>query len=124
MAAAPIILDTKLPVVAMGGFSGGDPAPTAEGLAELVESGRLRFVMLGGRGGGPGGPGGPGGGSVGSARSTWVQAHCALVDPSLYAVAPVEVQENRTGGPVGRVSEQLYDCAPASAEAIASAPAD
>ena len=91
MAAAPIILETRLPVVAMGGFSGGDPAPTAAGLAELVTSGRLRFVMAGGRGG-------PGGGSgVSSERSAWVQANCTLVDPAVYGAAGA--------------GSQLYDCA-------------
>ncbi|MCC7369512.1 MAG: glycosyltransferase family 39 protein [Chloroflexi bacterium] len=110
MAASPIILETRLPVIAMGGFSGGDPAPTAAGLADLVSSGRLRFVMLGGRGGPGGGPGGPGGGNE---RTTWVQAHCSVVDPSVYGAAASEPSNG--DGPVGRVGEQLYDCAPPAA---------
>ncbi len=47
-AAASIILDTGEPAMAMGGFSGGDPTPTADELAEYIQSGALRFVLLGG----------------------------------------------------------------------------
>jgi 4-amino-4-deoxy-L-arabinose transferase-like glycosyltransferase len=38
-------------VMAMGGFSGGDPAMTATRLAELVRAGDLRYVQAGGGGG-------------------------------------------------------------------------
>ena len=58
--AASIQLATGAPVMAMGGFSGTDTAPTADELATYVASGALRHVYLGGRGG-PGG-GGPQGG--------------------------------------------------------------
>src|SRR5204863_8586866 len=51
--AASIELATGKAVLAMGGFSGSDPAPTAEQLAALVSSGRLRYVLLGGTGAGP-----------------------------------------------------------------------
>jgi hypothetical protein len=44
--AAPLILETGEPVMAMGGFSGGDPTPTSEDLAQYLESGQLRFVLL------------------------------------------------------------------------------
>jgi hypothetical protein len=53
--AAPIILATGQPVIAMGGFIGSDPAPTAAQLQALVTSGDLRFVLSGGRGGFDGG---------------------------------------------------------------------
>jgi 4-amino-4-deoxy-L-arabinose transferase-like glycosyltransferase/putative flippase GtrA len=104
MAAAPLILETDVPVMAMGGFSGGDPAPTAEQLAEYVVDGKLRFVMLGGRGGGPGR--GPGGNSVAGERTAWVEASCQAVDPAAYG-APDE-----SDAPGGRGGQQLYDCAP------------
>jgi 4-amino-4-deoxy-L-arabinose transferase-like glycosyltransferase len=77
MSSAPIILATGEPVVTIGGFNGGDPAPTAAQLAALVESGQLKFVLLGG-GGGPGG-GGPRGGA-GSDVTAWVQANGTAVD--------------------------------------------
>ena len=88
--------------MAMGGFSGGDPAPTTDELASLVDSGRLRFVLLGGGpvggpGGGPNGGfrAGPGAGPAGgtSGISEWVTANCT----------PVEDAGNGS----------LYDCAPA-----------
>ncbi|MBI3967210.1 MAG: glycosyltransferase family 39 protein [Chloroflexi bacterium] len=92
-AAAPIILTTKQPVLAMGGFSGRDPVPTVPQLGELVASGQLRFVLGGGRGG-PGGRGSFGGG--GGERGQWLQANCTLVDPAAYG---------------GLSGQQLYDCA-------------
>ncbi|MDQ3871841.1 MAG: hypothetical protein M3301_09545 [Chloroflexota bacterium] len=49
--AASIQLATRLPVMAMGGFSGGDPAPTLQQLKYYVASGQLRYVLIGGRGG-------------------------------------------------------------------------
>ncbi|MEZ7127335.1 ArnT family glycosyltransferase [Nonomuraea sp. AD125B] len=67
--ASGLILATGKPVIAMGGFTGGDPAMTVDRLRELVSSGRLRYVMTGG------GPG-RGGGEV----SSWVQENCAAVD--------------------------------------------
>lgn len=89
-AAADIQLATQLPVMAMGGFSGGDPTPTLGQLQAYVLSGELRYVLLGG---GPGGPGGgPGGGpnlgagsfggpngARGLAESVWVSTACTPV---------------------------------------------
>src|SRR5207247_10433405 len=69
--AGTIELQTGLPVMAMGGFNGGDPAPTLAQLQAYVASGQLRYVLIGGRGGGPDG------GS--SEISTWVVAHGTLV---------------------------------------------
>jgi hypothetical protein len=83
MQAGSIELTTREPVMAMGGFSGGDPAPTLAQLQGFVASGELRYVIVGGPGGGLGG-----GGS--SAISSWVEASCA---------------------PVTSVSSALYDCA-------------
>jgi 4-amino-4-deoxy-L-arabinose transferase-like glycosyltransferase len=44
--ASSVIISTGEPVMAMGGFSGSDPAMTVEKLADLVEQGKLRFVLL------------------------------------------------------------------------------
>ena len=83
-----------------GWLLGRRSAPTADELAESVESGQLRFVIVGGRGGirwrragqqsdrvgGPGGGGafvGPGSGGPGfggdTGVSAWVTANCAVV---------------------------------------------
>ncbi|MEU1385331.1 MULTISPECIES: glycosyltransferase family 39 protein [unclassified Nonomuraea] len=69
--ASSIILSTRRPVIAMGGFTGSDPAMTVPGLRELLSSGRLRYVL-------PGGRGGPGGGDT--EVTAWVTANCAAVD--------------------------------------------
>jgi 4-amino-4-deoxy-L-arabinose transferase-like glycosyltransferase len=91
--AGPLQLASGVPVMAMGGFSGTDPAPTVAELKAFVADGRLRFVVLGGGPGGPGGPGpgpggpgGPGGffggdgqGNVSGERNTWVASACTPV---------------------------------------------
>ncbi|GAA3142183.1 glycosyltransferase family 39 protein [Nonomuraea roseoviolacea] len=70
--ASSIILSTGKPVIAMGGFTGSDPAMTVDRLKELVSSGRLRYVLGGGDRGGPG--------RGDSEVSTWVRENCAAVD--------------------------------------------
>ncbi|TMR92081.1 glycosyltransferase family 39 protein, partial [Nonomuraea basaltis] len=51
--ASSLILSTRKPVLAMGGFTGSDPAMTVDRLKELVASGQLRYVMTGSGQGGP-----------------------------------------------------------------------
>ncbi|HYW26251.1 MAG TPA: hypothetical protein VE953_18920, partial [Terriglobales bacterium] len=71
--AAPIELASGRPVMAMGGFSGGDPALTVAKLQALVRSGQLRYVVVGG-----------GGGPDGGAQSvmSWVVQHGKQVSAS------------------------------------------
>jgi len=86
--AGSIELATGLPVMAMGGFTGSDPAPSVEEFQAYVASGQLRFVLAGGRGG-------FGGGFGGSDVTSWVMGHCKIVpEPSIAA--------------------SLYDCAGAT----------
>jgi hypothetical protein len=73
MQAPSIELATGLPVMAMGGFSGSDPAPTLAQLHAAVASGQLRYVLLGGRGG-------PRGRGSSSDVSSWVIANGTLVE--------------------------------------------
>ncbi|MFI6884470.1 mannosyltransferase YkcB-related protein [Streptosporangium canum] len=80
--ASSIILSTRLPVIAMGGFTGSDPAMTVDRLKELVSSGQLRYLMPGGGRGGFDG-GGPDGGG-GSEVTAWAQANCTVVAPAEY----------------------------------------
>jgi len=87
--AGSIELATGLPVMAMGGFTGSDPAPTLAQLQGYIASGQLRFVLDSGGGGGPGGSG-----SDTSSRTAWVTSTCKLVS---------------YGG-----SATLYDCAGAA----------
>jgi 4-amino-4-deoxy-L-arabinose transferase-like glycosyltransferase len=91
-AAGPLQLTSGVPVMAMGGFMGGDPAPTLAQLQGYVRSGALRYVLVGGRGAGPGGFfGGDGQGNVASERNAWVQGACRQVsgvgNGSLYDCA-------------------------------------
>jgi hypothetical protein len=79
--AAPIIIETGLPVMAMGGFHGLDPILTPDTLARLVEANEIRFVMQGDlslidrRMGAV---------DAGQAVSDWIRAHGTPVDPILW----------------------------------------
>jgi hypothetical protein len=104
MAADAYLIRSDAVIVGMGGFSGQDPAPTAATLAQWVQEGQLRFVLVSDRGqgagshsahGGSGSPGSEGG--VTALRTQWVQQHCAIVSPSAY-------------GASDRI-QVLYDCA-------------
>ncbi|HEY2595137.1 MAG TPA: glycosyltransferase family 39 protein [Chloroflexota bacterium] len=81
MSAAPLVLETGKPVMALGGFLGSDPILNAQSFANLVQSGVVRFVMGGGRGfGGFGGN---------TSVMGWVQQNCAQVaGGQLYDCAP------------------------------------
>jgi 4-amino-4-deoxy-L-arabinose transferase-like glycosyltransferase len=74
-AASPYIIATDETVIGMGGFSGRDPAPSVDQLSTWVKEGKLRFILIGGRGGG----GMRGGGGEGSDRSTWIEQNCKSV---------------------------------------------
>jgi 4-amino-4-deoxy-L-arabinose transferase-like glycosyltransferase len=90
--AGSIELATGLPVMAMGGFTGSDPAPTADQLKAYVASGELRFVLVNSQGGAFGGFGG---GFGGTDRTSWVMSNCKIVaEPGISAT--------------------LYDCAGAA----------
>jgi 4-amino-4-deoxy-L-arabinose transferase-like glycosyltransferase len=88
--AGSIEIATGLPVMAMGGFTGSDPAPTLAQLKSYIASGKLRFVLAGGGAGGF-----PGGSTDTSDRTTWVTSTCKVVN-------------------YGGSSSSLYDCAGAA----------
>jgi 4-amino-4-deoxy-L-arabinose transferase-like glycosyltransferase len=61
-----------IPVMAIGGFSGSDPAPTLAQFEKLVSAHEIHYFVASGSGG----PGGRGGGSgYGSQITAWVKAH-------------------------------------------------
>ncbi len=70
-AAASVELATGLPAMAMGGFTGADPALTLPQLQNDVAVGDLRFVVVGTTRG-------PGA-TVSSMVTTWVQANCTAL---------------------------------------------
>jgi hypothetical protein len=60
-------------VMAIGGFTGNDPAPTPTQFKAYVAAGGITYYIVSGQGGG-----GPGGGSGTSSQITsWVEAHYA-----------------------------------------------
>ncbi len=87
--AAPIILATGEPVMALGGFSGGDRIVTTDELAQFVADNTVRLFWLS-----------PDNRQAEVTR--WVRSHCAPV----LSTAP------RAPDPVPAQPHQLYDCAP------------
>ncbi|MGI5201162.1 ArnT family glycosyltransferase [Spirillospora sp. CA-108201] len=90
--ASSIILRTGRPVIAMGGFTGSDPAMTVAKLQQYVKDGKLRYILLGGRMG-------PGGGDT--AVTAWVQKNATPVDAGDYG-------GSATGSATGSTGAQLY----------------
>ncbi|OZM76958.1 glycosyltransferase family 39 protein [Pseudonocardia sp. MH-G8] len=81
---ASLALASDTTVMGVGGFSGGDPAPTLQEFQAMVAAGEVRWFVDGGRGpGGPSteGPRDPDGSQAGPGRNsgiaTWVQEHFA-----------------------------------------------
>ncbi|HEY7065697.1 MAG TPA: glycosyltransferase family 39 protein [Chloroflexota bacterium] len=76
--AAPLILATGQPVMAVGGFSGADPILTPEQFAARVAAGDVRYALFPAAGERAGR--GPAGGRRGQQPLIeWVQANCAAV---------------------------------------------
>jgi len=83
--AAPYIEATGQKVLPMGGFSGSVPEPTLAAFKQLVQSGQLKFVMVGSGGGfGGGALGGGTGTSTVSSITTWVESACTTVPAADY----------------------------------------
>jgi 4-amino-4-deoxy-L-arabinose transferase-like glycosyltransferase len=70
--AAPLQLATGKPVMALGGFTGSDPAMTLARFEQLVAAGKIHYFL------GDGG-GGPGGGRGSSEIASWVASHFRTV---------------------------------------------
>ena len=85
--AEPIILATGEPVIAMGGFNGGDAAPTLEQFKQMVAAGEVHYVLVGGGMGGMGGNGGGPGGGEGTTSSViqWVEQNGKEVSSDQYS---------------------------------------
>ena len=102
--AAPLIIRTGQPVMAVGGFSGNDPILTHEDFVQRVARGEVRYVLLASAGGGArrGAGGSPGAPSRQRDLVRWVRANGTPVDERLWRSLPAE--PNR--------SVELYDLAP------------
>lgn len=95
MVAAPVILETGQPVMAVGGYNGNDPVPTVDQLEQHVADGELRYVWTSGSSG-VRSSGGEVDTEVVDSSMAWVADNCQAVDPVEY------------GG--GSGSTRLYDC--------------
>ena len=116
--AAPIILATGKPVMALGGFTGTDPILTVQQLQALVSNGTVRFFLL------------PppisldnlppqiremiekqimeNQGGANSDLTQWVSSHCSTVPTNLWTS---ESNVTLPPFPGGTQGQQLYDCA-------------
>ncbi|GLZ46197.1 glycosyl transferase [Actinomycetospora sp. NBRC 106375] len=72
--ASSLELASGTAVMAIGGFSGYDAAPSLAQFQAYVAAGDIHWFVASGQGGGQGGPGG-GGDSVGTQITAWVAAH-------------------------------------------------
>jgi 4-amino-4-deoxy-L-arabinose transferase-like glycosyltransferase len=73
---APLQISSGRPVMAIGGFTGSDNAPTLAQFEAWVKAGYISYYVSGsGVGGGGGGAAGGGGGSSASQIASWVAAH-------------------------------------------------
>jgi 4-amino-4-deoxy-L-arabinose transferase-like glycosyltransferase len=109
--AAPIIVRTGEPVMAIGGYNGADPIVTQEALERMVADRQIRFVMIGG----------------GTARANprregrqralveWIEQHGSPVEPALWRAAPASNDPARgpSSGPRAQ-APQIFDLRPAS----------
>ncbi|HEY6796829.1 MAG TPA: glycosyltransferase family 39 protein [Kineosporiaceae bacterium] len=76
MSSAPLQLATDVPVMALGGFGGGDPAITLAQFQADVAARRIHYYLGGGGFGGPGGGGPRGRGAIGRIAE-WVSVNFA-----------------------------------------------
>jgi len=105
MQGADYVLASGRPVLYMGGFKGSDTVIDADGLAQLVTGGELRYVYL------------SGGNSVSSGISSWVTTRCSRVagfdSTTRNAGAPDGTTSGSTvnAGRTGNAQAiSLYDC--------------
>ena len=75
--AAPLIVASGKPVMAMGGYLGRDPILTAEALERLVAEGQVRFILTGG-------PRLVAPDAHERALAQWISAHGVAVDRALW----------------------------------------
>ncbi|HET9979390.1 MAG TPA: glycosyltransferase family 39 protein [Ktedonobacterales bacterium] len=80
--AAPYIIASGEPVMALGGFNGSDQILSLSQLQALVQAGTVRYFLL--DGGGFGGPGGGGAGGGNAQLTQWVASSCTQVPASAY----------------------------------------
>jgi 4-amino-4-deoxy-L-arabinose transferase-like glycosyltransferase len=106
--AAPIIIATGDPVIALGGFTGRDPILTVDGFARLVDDHQVRFAMVG--------DGSPGlrrvfGEDGQKPLVDWIKENGRLIDPARWRTATPDGADGRRAAE--GLGTQLYDLRPA-----------
>jgi 4-amino-4-deoxy-L-arabinose transferase-like glycosyltransferase len=106
--AAPIIIATGDPVIALGGFTGRDPILTVDGFARLVDDHQVRFALVG--------DGSPGlrrvfGEDGQKPLVDWIKEKGRLIDPARWRTATPNGADGRRAAE--GVGTQLYDLRPA-----------
>ncbi|WP_455568933.1 ArnT family glycosyltransferase [Streptomyces griseochromogenes] len=113
--ASPYILGAGAHVLPLGGFSGKVPFPSETQFRQLVNSGRLQYVLLGG---GRGMSSLFGGGTTTSTQiANWVRSTCTRVPASAYggsdSSGAISTAPDFTGAVEGEATAQtLYRCVP------------
>jgi 4-amino-4-deoxy-L-arabinose transferase-like glycosyltransferase len=104
--AAPYIIETGKPVMAMGGFSGSDPILTVSKLQEMVKNKEVKYFLIPSRSDFRG-FGGFGGRSGSSEVLDWIRAHSKEVPKSEWQA---NSSQGGQGGPMGFGGEEtLYE---------------
>ncbi len=108
MQGSDYVIETGRPVLYMGGFNGGDPVVDAADLQQLVDDGRLRYILWSGD------QGRGGDSDIGS----WLESTCTPVtigQSTGTAVQTINASTQNQDGPPGRQSggrggNTLYQC--------------
>jgi 4-amino-4-deoxy-L-arabinose transferase-like glycosyltransferase len=99
--AAQFIVLSGLPVIAMGGYTGWDPAPTLDAFEHLIASGKVRYVYAEDGGAAFGGL------NAIAAVDEWVRDHGRVVSPSTYGATAGDWKLYDVSGSTASGSRQL-----------------
>ena len=88
--------------IAMGGFTGSDPAMSVAQIKEYISSGKLHYVLVGGGGGM--------GGDANSAATAYVTSTCTVVSASAYGGTNSTSSSTTSTSDTANSTEKLYYC--------------
>lgn len=103
--AADLELSSRTPVMAIGGFTGSDPAPTLAQFEDDVASGQVRYYLLASTGGRSGGSWTSGSGGETGTIQRWVQGHYGATRVAGYLVYDLSATRTAGGGTASTVSD-------------------
>lgn len=93
-----IMLNSDYAVMAMGGFSGSDPALTADKLEKMAEAGEIRYFLIGGRGG-----------AQNAEVTEWIEENCEEVPASQWQGEDSNSGSTSQNGPDGQSTLYVYN---------------